>query len=78
MERYVICENRKCRFILDSRVNGKSLDSARLLINKCPACGGSWSSTCPACRLPLAITLVGGLPHTVCCDRKPLAKARAA
>ena len=78
MERYLICENPNCRFVLDRRINGKSLDGAQLLLKRCPACGGGWSSTCPTCSLELAIKLVGGLPHTVCCERKPTAKARAA
>jgi len=78
MKHYLICENPKCRFVLDRRINGKSLDGAHLVLRKCPGCGGAWSSTCPACRQTLAIRMVGGLPHLVCCDRKPLAKARAA
>lgn len=77
MERYLICENLKCRFVLDRRIDGKSLDGAAIL-KKCPACGGAWSSTCPSCSQTLAIKLAGELPHTVCCDRKPNAKARAA
>lgn len=78
MERYSICENPKCHFVLDRRINGKSLDGAQLILKKCPTCGGDWSSTCPSCRLTLAVKLVGGLPYAVCCDRRPHAKARAA
>ncbi len=78
MQRYLICDNPNCRFVLDRRINGKSLDGAQLLLQKCPACGGNWSSTCPTCSLTLAVKLVGGLPHTTCCERKPQAKARAA
>ena len=78
MEHFLICENPKCRFILDRRIDGKSQDGAEVILKQCPACGRNWSSTCPSCSLTLAIKLVGGLPHTVCCDRKPSAKARAA
>ena len=78
MQRYLICDNPNCRFVLDRHINGKSLDGAQLLLKKCPACGGNWSSTCPTCSLTLAVKLIGGLPHTACCERKPQAKARAA
>jgi hypothetical protein len=77
MERYLICENAKCRFVLDRRIDGKSLDGADI-VKKCPACGGAWSPSCPACSQTLAVKLVGELPHIICCDRKPNAKARAA
>lgn len=77
MERYLICENHKCRFILDRRIDGRPLDGAQIL-KKCPACGSDWTSTCPSCSLALAVKLVNGIPHTVCCDRKSNAKARAA
>ena len=77
MERFLICKNSKCRFVLDRRINGKSLDGAHLLLMECPACGGAWSTTCPSCAQALAVKMVDGLPHSVCCDRKP-ASARAA
>lgn len=78
MERFVVCNNPSCRFILDRRIDGKSLDGAQLILKKCPACGGDWSLTCPACSQALATKVVGGLPHSVCCEGKPNAKARAA
>jgi len=78
MERFLICNNPKCHFVLDRRINGKSLDGAQLILKRCPACGGAWSSTCPSCAQNLAVKLVDGLPHSVCCDRKPPASARAA
>jgi hypothetical protein len=78
MERFLICNNPTCHFILDRRINGKSQDGAQLILKKCPACGGDWSSTCPSCAQPLAMKMVGGLPRSVCCDRKPDAGARAA
>jgi hypothetical protein len=78
MERFLVCNNTKCHFVLDRRINGKSVDGAHLILKKCPVCGGAWSSTCPSCMQTLAMKLVGGLPHAVCCERKPDAKARAA
>lgn len=78
MDHYFICSNPKCRFVLDRRIDGKSLDGAHLVLKKCPACGGDWSSTCPSCSLALVVRLVGGVPHTACCERKSHAKARAA
>jgi hypothetical protein len=78
MERFLVCNNPSCHFVLDRRVNGKSQDGAQLILKKCPACGGNWSATCPSCAHSLAVKLVAGLPHAVCCDRKPHADARAA
>jgi len=78
MERFLICNNSKCHFVLDRRINGESRDGAQLILEKCPACGGDWSTTCPSCAQALAIKLVDGLPHSVCCDHKPSASARAA
>jgi hypothetical protein len=78
MERFLICNNPKCRFVLDRRIDGKSLDGAQFILKNCPVCGGDWSSTCPSCALPLAMKLVDDLPQSVCCDRKPDAAARAA
>ena len=78
MERFVICNNASCHFVLDRRVNGKSPDGAQLILRKCPACGGDWSSICPSCAKSLAVKLVAGLPHSVCCNRKQVANVRAA
>jgi hypothetical protein len=78
MERFLICSNPKCHFVLDRRINGGSSDGAQLILKKCPACGGGWSSTCPSCAHALAVKLVAGLPQSVCCDRKLAARARAA
>jgi hypothetical protein len=78
MERFLICSNAKCRFVLDRRINGKSLDGAHLILKKCPDCGGDWSSTCPSCAQPLAMKLVAGLRQSACCGRKPKAAAQAA
>jgi len=78
MERFLVCNNPKCHFVLDRHINGTSLDDAQLILKKCPACGGDWSSTCPACAHPLTVKLVGGLPFSVCCERKPATRARAA
>jgi hypothetical protein len=78
MERFLVCKNPKCHFVLDRRINGKSPDGAHLILKKCPACGGEWSSTCPSCAQPLDMKLVRGLPHAVCCDRKLDANVRAA
>jgi hypothetical protein len=78
MERFMVCDNPGCRFILDRRINGKSRDGAQLVLKKCPACGGDWSAACPSCNQPLATKLVAGLPHSVCCDRSASGKSRAA
>jgi hypothetical protein len=77
MVRFSICDNPKCRFILDNRI-GKTLGKAQLVLAKCPECGGSWSHSCPSCGQQLAVKIIGGLPYSVCCERKQHAKARAA
>ena len=78
MERFLICSNPKCHFVLDRRINGKSLDGAQLILKRCPARGGEWSSTCLSCTQALAVKFMDGLPHSVYWDRKPPANARAA
>ena len=50
MERYFICNNPECRFVLDRRINGKSVDGAHLILKKCPACGGAWRLSRPTIR----------------------------
>jgi hypothetical protein len=78
MQRYLICDNSKCRFVLDRHINGKSADDAQLILKRCPACGGAWSTSCPSCAQTLSVKLADGLLHSACCDRKPAASARAA
>lgn len=78
MDRFLVCDNPKCRFILDRRLNAKSLDGAQSILKKCPSCGGSWSSSCPSCGQPLAVKSVHGLPHITCCAPKPHSAARVA
>lgn len=78
MTRFLICDNSKCRFIMDLRVNGRILNGTQFIVKKCPDCGGSWSSTCPSCNRPLAVKVVAGRPHSVCCAQKTSASARAA
>jgi hypothetical protein len=78
MDHFLICENPKCRFVLDRRVNGKSLGDPQLILKKCPACHGEWSSTCPFCGQALAMKLFGGLLHFSCCGKRLHPEAKAA
>lgn len=78
MSHFLICKNERCRFVLDRRLNGKSLILAPTILKECPACGGPWSSACPFCGQALAIKLLRGIPHTACCSRTLHAEARAA
>lgn len=71
MDRYFICNNPRCRFVLDRRIDGRMSHDAHVVLKNCPACGGTWSSICPTCNCSLAVRMVGGLPHVACCDRKP-------
>jgi hypothetical protein len=77
MKHFVICQNPGCRFVLDLRINGKSLDSPQP-VKKCPACGANWSSICPSCDQALIMKLIDGLPYPACCGQKLRAKAQAA
>ncbi|HKW56194.1 MAG TPA: hypothetical protein VJN42_02465 [Candidatus Acidoferrum sp.] len=78
MARFFICDNPKCRFLMDRRVNGRTLNGTQFIVKKCPVCGGNWSTTCPSCGQPLAVKIAGGLPYAMCCERKPITRASAA
>jgi hypothetical protein len=69
MDSHLICNNPGCRFILDRRINGASLDGVRNIVKQCPECGSDWSSLCPFCERPLGVRFLTGLPHSVCCGR---------
>jgi hypothetical protein len=68
MYRFLICDNAKCCFVLDCRINGRLLDGVQQLLTKCPSCGCNWSSMCPSCGQALAVKSVAGLPRRVCCE----------
>ena len=78
MNQFLICENAKCRFLLDRRLNGRSMDGVRTIVKNCPDCGGGWSSTCPTCGQALAVKVTGGQAHPVCCEHRPQHSTRAA
>jgi hypothetical protein len=70
MHNSLVCQNPACRFVLDGRVRGRSVEELRSLVQNCPACGQGWSSACPFCERDLAVRFVGRLPRTACCGRK--------
>ena len=78
MNHYLICENPGCRFILDRRVNGRSLAGPEPILKKCPSCRSEWSSRCPFCSQALKIKFVHGLAHSSCCERRLRVQAAAA
>jgi hypothetical protein len=63
MNHYTVCDNPRCRFVLDLRVDGKGLDHPRFVLGKCPQCGGKWSSTRPVSRRALGSEWLGKLPR---------------
>jgi hypothetical protein len=70
MDSHLICTNPVCRFILDRRINGESLDGVGEIVKQCPECGSDWSSACPFCKRPLGVAFVNELPHSGCCGQK--------
>jgi len=77
MARFLVCNNPSCRFILDRRLNGASLDGVHEIVKLCPACGSDWSSSCPFCDHPLSVDFIGGLPRSACCEHKLRPEAQA-
>jgi hypothetical protein len=67
MPRFLICINPDCRFVLDRRLNGASLDGVQKILKTCPACHTDWSSLCPFCDHTLDVTFVAGRPVSACC-----------
>jgi hypothetical protein len=67
MARFLICINPECRFILDRRLNGASLDGVQKILRTCPACHTDWSSLCPFCDHAFDVTFVAGRPVSACC-----------
>jgi len=76
MQHFMVCENPKCRFILDRRLNGTSTDGVLRVLRKCPDCGHAWSSNCPFCSQSLEMKFVAGTPRTVCCGQPLRPEAR--
>jgi hypothetical protein len=78
MDHFLLCKNPSCRFLLDRRLNGRSPDNSELILKKCPACGGAWSSTCPFCGRALSVSFADGFPHSACCEQRLRGEAQAA
>jgi transcription elongation factor Elf1 len=70
MESFLICENPRCRMVLDLRENGHVLPRSEIVVHECPECGSPWSSTCPFCTKPLEVDWPDGLPHCSDCRQK--------
>ena len=70
MDKYLVCSNPACRFVLDRGLNGTSLDGVQKILKTCPACGSDWSSSCPFCSEPLTVNFIDGLPSSACCGHK--------
>ena len=75
MNHYLVCENPNCRFVPDTRVNGKRLGYRRFMLSVCPQCGGKWSSNGPLPRRALGERWMNKLPLCSSCSGKLNAKA---
>jgi hypothetical protein len=78
MSSFLICTNAACRFLLDRRLNGRSMDGVRKILQHCPDCGGDWSSACPSCGQALAVKITNGLPRSACCEHRAYHDRRVA
>jgi len=57
MERFLICKNPLCRFVIDLRTKENQIvQLSDLIISQCPDCGYEWSSQCPFCLQALDVT----------------------
>ena len=69
MENLLICENPKCRFVIDFQECNGTLPRSAPVVPECPECGHNWSSRCPFCLQTLAILWRNNLPHCSNCVR---------
>ena len=69
-DRFLICENSRCRFVLDLFAEGKMLSRRSLHLSNCPECGATWSLQCPFCSHTLEVTWIEELPHCGRCLQK--------
>jgi hypothetical protein len=70
MNHYLVCNNAKCRFVLDVRINGTRTGHAQFFPNSCPQCGKKWSSHRPLPFRALSAEGRDKLPYCSCCRRK--------
>jgi hypothetical protein len=75
MESFLICENPRCRMVLDLRENGHVLPRSEIIVNECPECGSPWSSVCPFCNKLLEVDWRDGHPSCSGCRQKLQAEA---
>jgi hypothetical protein len=75
MDHFLICENPKCRFVLDLHEGRNVVSRSDILLSECPECGRPWSNHCPFCIQPLGVAWRGELPHCSNCRRKLQAEA---
>ena len=72
----LICQNAKCRFLLDLREAGPAIRRSSLVVNGCPECGQPWSSRCPYCSQQLDVLWMDNRAHCAACN-KPLRVAES-
>ena len=78
MDHFLICENSRCRLVVDTLIEGKTPGNGRFVLEKCPECGSAWSANCPFSGRPLVVQWLNALPHCLCCNRRLAATAAAA
>jgi len=68
MERFLICKNPVCLFLIDLREkDNRILRRPDLFIDECPECGREWSSQCPFCFRSLDVVWREQLPRCSHC-----------
>ena len=70
MNRYLICENAACYFVLEVSSQERQAIRRQPILTACPECGSNFGATCPFSGRLLLVQWLGGLPHCACCRRR--------
>jgi hypothetical protein len=65
LEKYLICENPQCRFVISLRENNRFVQRSELILSACPECNSRWSGHCPFCFQTLEVVWQNKYP---CCS----------
>src|ERR1700674_1528447 len=69
LEDFLICKNRKCRFLASLREGNNLLRREDLILSACLECNHEWSGRCPFCRQTLESIWQSKVPCCSPCSR---------